>query len=260
LAGGDFGLYQLLGNRFEKVPVTFKSVSWEQGIQSDGKGKTFLGTDAGLVELSLTPGQKGFAERGFSQRPGSTDPGAYGVLVDGDAVWYGCGLELRRMDENGTRVLGKESGHPNRPLVAIRKDSSGNLWVRSETEGVFLLPAGQTQFRSPDRSMHGSSMDGVLPIDADGRILLPSADGLLIREGKGWQKIDRSAGLPGAVFSALEDRQHSLWIGMAGRGLVQWRGYHEWENYSSVSGLGSDMVYEILLQDRGVMWVATEGG
>jgi diguanylate cyclase (GGDEF)-like protein len=47
---------------------------------------------------------------------------------------------------------------------------------------------------------------------------------------------------------------------MAGRGLVQWRGYQEWESYSSESGLGSDIVYEILPQTHGVIWVATEGG
>src|ERR1035441_5447621 len=60
LVGGDFGLYHLSGNRFEKVTAAFNSVNWAQGIQSDGKGKTFLGTDVGLVELSLVPGLKGF--------------------------------------------------------------------------------------------------------------------------------------------------------------------------------------------------------
>ena len=77
--------------------------------------------------------------------------------------------------------------------------------------------------------------------------------GLLIGDKKGWQKVDRSAGLRGTVYSAFEDRQHSLWIGLAGRGLAQWRGYREWESYSTESGLASDLVYEILPQER---WVA----
>src|SRR6202034_4243888 len=51
LVGGDFGLYQLSGKRFLKLPGPFKTLSWAQGIQSDGKGLTFLGTDSGLVEL-----------------------------------------------------------------------------------------------------------------------------------------------------------------------------------------------------------------
>src|ERR1035438_426265 len=65
LVGGDFGLYRLSGNRFEKVPVAFKTVSWAQGIRSDGKGHTYIGTDSGLVELYSEPGQNGFAVRRF---------------------------------------------------------------------------------------------------------------------------------------------------------------------------------------------------
>jgi hypothetical protein len=40
---------------------------------------------------------------------------------------------------------------------------------------------------------------GKVATDAEGRILVPSPDGLLIRDGKGWQKIDRSVGLRGVV-------------------------------------------------------------
>jgi len=47
---------------------------------------------------------------------------------------------------------------------------------------------------------------------------------------------------------------------MAGRGLVQWRGYREWENYTSASGLASDAVHAILPQPNGVIWVGADGG
>src|ERR1039458_9057890 len=57
LVGGDFGLYRLSGNRFEKISGPFKTIPWASAIQSDGKGHTYLGTDAGLVELSSQPGQ-----------------------------------------------------------------------------------------------------------------------------------------------------------------------------------------------------------
>ena len=72
LTGGLFGLFRLHGNRFEKLSFDFKTVSWAQGIQSDGKGHTFLGTDSGLKELYTEPGKDGFAMRGFPQPPGTT--------------------------------------------------------------------------------------------------------------------------------------------------------------------------------------------
>ena len=260
LVGGTFGLYELRGNRFEKLVVPFKTVSWAQGIQSDGKGHTFLGTESGLTELESERGRDGFAVITLPRVPGTSGPEADAVLLDGDVLWYGCGLELCRRDSSGTRAFGRESGLPGQALLVIRKDREGNLWVRSRLVGVLVMPAGQSRFRRPDAPIPGSAMVGVPGVDADGRILLPSPDGLLIRDGKGWQKIDRSFGLRGAVYAVFEDRQHSLWIGLAGRGVAQWRGYREWESYSTASGLASDIVYEIQPQSNGTLWVGTEGG
>ena len=259
LAGGSFGLYHLHGNSFEKLPVPFKTVSWAQGIQPDGKGHTFLGTESGLKELYSKPGQDGFAIRGFPQSPATSGPSVDAVLVDGDVLWYGCGRKLCRRELDFTRVFGVESGLPDSAVMVIRKDGDGNLWVRARNAGVFVLPPGQTKFRRPDVPTP-STVVGVPGIDSSGRILLPSPAGLLIREGKHWQKIDRTFGLRGAVYSVFEDRRHSLWIGLAGRGLVQWRGYREWESYSTASGLASDIVYEILPRADGTLWVGTEGG
>ncbi len=259
LVGGNFGLYHLRGNRFEKLPVTFKAVSWAQGIQSDGKGHTFLGTDTGLVELHSEAGLDGFEEKEFAQAAGTSEPGVSAVLVDGDILWYGCGTQLCRRDGDETRVFGAESGLPNSVLLVIRKDGDGNLWVRANNAGVLMLPKGQSKFRKPGVSIPGTVI-GIPGVDKDGRILLPSAAGLLIQQGEGWKKIDQAAGLRGAVYAVFEDRQHSLWIGLAGRGLAQWRGYQEWMSYSTVSGLASDIVYEILPQADGTVWVGTEGG
>jgi diguanylate cyclase (GGDEF)-like protein len=260
LVGGSFGLYHLRGNRFDKVASTFKTINWAQGIQADGKGHTYLGTDAGLVELSRQPGQDGFSMRNIAPPTGVSGPEAYGIFLEGEVLWYGCGLELCRMDHGQIEVLGRDRGLPPRQVTTIRKDSLGNLWVRVRNDGVFVMPAGQAKFRKPDLPVPGKVMVGVPAMDTAGRILLPSADGLLIHDDKGWRKIGLSNGLRGDVYAALEDRQHSLWIGMAGRGLVQWRGYEEWVNYSTASGLASDVVYEILLQRGGVVWAGTEGG
>jgi diguanylate cyclase (GGDEF)-like protein len=264
LVGGDFGLFHLRDNRFERVAGPFKTVNWRQGIQADGVGHTFLGTDSGLVELSSAPSpgpvHDRFEARLIPRPPGTSGPEAGAVLADGQTVWFGCGRALCRMDGSGTRVYGPESGLPDRPLVAILKDSAGDLWVRSRADGVYVLPAGQARFHRPDSLVKPEATIGVPAVDGDGRILLPTPDGLLIQEENGWRRIDRAAGLRGDVFTAFEDRQHSLWIGMAGLGLVQWRGYREWEGYSSASGLLSEGVNEILPQADGTVWLGTVGG
>ena len=260
LALGAYGLIRLKGNHFEAVQGPFKNTYGAIGIQADGKGHTYIGTDQGLVELSLKPGKDEFALRLIPQATGSSGVAVEGVLVDEESVWYGCGHELCHMDKSGIRVFGRESGLSAHIVVAILKDHAGNLWVKFRDVGVLVLPAGQSQFRRPDFLRPGQILTSIPAIDADGRVLMPMPDGLLIGDEHDWQTIDHTAGLRGVAYTAFEDRQHSLWIGMEGRGLVQWRGYREWENYSTTSGLASETVYEILPQPGGSIWVGTEGG
>ena len=138
-----------LATALKSFATPFKAVSGLQGIQSDGKGHTFLGTDAGLVELS-------FAARPAMDLPSGAFPNpmehpgrsAYGIFIDGDALWYGCGLELCRMDAQGTRVLSRDSGLPADQIIAIQKDRAGNLWVTARNlGGMFVWPAGKANLR-----------------------------------------------------------------------------------------------------------------
>jgi diguanylate cyclase (GGDEF)-like protein len=260
LVGGSFGIYRLSGNRFKKFAIPFKNLSRLQGIQSDGKGRTFLGTDAGLVELYSQPGQVGYAIRTFTQPQGTSGPEANGILIDGDLLWYGCGVELCRMDAHGTRVLGRESGLPGQALLGILKDRAGNLWVSAQNAGIFVRPAGKVGFRRPRLPVLPANIRGTPILDSDGRILLPSPEGLLIGDEIGWKKIDRTFGLRGSVNTVYQDRQHTLWIGLGGRGLVLWHGNREWENYSAGSGLDAEFVYGILSGNNGSLWVATGSG
>src|SRR5580658_9049974 len=53
LVGGSFGLYIQTENRFESMPMPqAKEVNWGTGIQSDGKGRTYIATDAGLMAMT----------------------------------------------------------------------------------------------------------------------------------------------------------------------------------------------------------------
>jgi diguanylate cyclase (GGDEF)-like protein len=260
LVGGNFGLYRLSGNRFEKLVTPFKTVSSRQGIQSDGKGHTYLGTDAGLVEMDSSPGSHEIGFRRFPQPNGTSGMQVNGVFTDGDVLWYGCGLELCKTDARGTRVFSRESGLPPARILSIRKDTEGNLWVAAEGVGVFVWPAGAAKFKRPNLPVPPANMRETPILDRDGRLLLPSPAGLLVNDGRKWKRISRSAGLRGSVSTVYQDRQNALWIGLGGRGLVLWRGYGEWENYSSESGLAAEYVYGILPMKDGSLWVGTGSG
>ena len=266
IAGGAFGLIRLRGNRFEPVPTPFKYVGEVEGIQSDGRGHTYVNTERGLMELSSEAGKDGFVVRPIPLPAGIVPtllngvPEVGGVFLDGDSIWYACGAQLCRLQNNSTRIYGAEDGLPAHTVVSLLKDSEGCLWLRLRDVGVLVLPAGETKFQVPKALERGKYVAGIPALDAEGRVIMPLSDGmLLMREGRP-QKIDHAAGLRGAVFTAFEDRQHSLWIGMKGRGLEQWRGYREWENYTTDSGLLSDEVHAILPEADGTIWADTDGG
>ena len=270
LAGGDFGLYRFSGDRFEKLALPIHAVSATQGIQSDGHGKTYLATSDGLAELTRGAGQGEFSYHLFPHPPGISDPAAHSVLLDGNTIWYGCGEAICRTEVGGadgqraaaqkTTVLSTESGLAKDQWRAIVKDRDGALWVSGLTTGILERPTGQTVFKKPTDPAIQAALHGAPALDADGRVLLPSSMGLFISTRKGWHRIDRAAGLRGTIFSVFEDRQRSLWIGLAGHGLAQWRGYRQWETYTVDTGLSSDVVYDILPRPDGSVWVATGSG
>ncbi len=137
LVGAPFGLYRLTGNRFSQLAGNFTSVSETEGIQADGQGHTWLATDIGLVELTADPGQAQFTQQVIPRAQGSSSPAAHSVLLDGDAIWYGCGDEICHIDGKGvTSVLGRDAGLPAEPWQAIKKDRDGSLWVSGTMSGI----------------------------------------------------------------------------------------------------------------------------
>jgi hypothetical protein len=136
LVGGDFGLYQQSGTRFSRIVPAAGTVNWAQGIQSDGKGHTFVGTDTGLMELSLSLGRNQFEVRRFPQVPGTSGPEVYGIAVDDGIIWYGCGLELCRMGRNGTCPI-----HVRRNHARSFRNQMRQPWYRIRDHGQFSAGA-----------------------------------------------------------------------------------------------------------------------
>ena len=147
------------------------------------------------------------------------------ILVDGDVLSDGC-------DGNSAEGswISLESSESKADFGfccdGIRKDRDGNLWVRGRNAGVFVLPPGHMNFAGPMCRL--PVRWSAYLIDSSGRILLPSPAGLLIREGKHWQKSPHFRfAEPCIRFSRTGGTRCG--IGLAGRGLVQWRGYREWK-------------------------------
>ncbi|HME05405.1 MAG TPA: HD domain-containing phosphohydrolase, partial [Bryobacteraceae bacterium] len=259
LAGGQIGLFRKAGERFEPIPMPgAKSVSWFSGIQSDGKGSTWLATDAGLMVVTRKD-TTSFAFHLIGKPSGVENPNAYGLLVEGNTVWFGCDRQLCQFNGGRVAVFGMNAGLPLSQWKGIQRAGNGDLWVQGRSE-VAVLRRGAKRFESPDSQFLTTGATGVLSVDSAGRVVVGTNDGLVIRDGNSWKSVGRDAGLRGSVYCALQDREGSLWIGLLGRGLVRWAGYQEWEGFTSDSGLANEIVYETLPLSDGTVWAGTEAG
>ena len=261
LVGGRIGLYRFSRSHFEKVPLPDnRTVVWLGGLRADGKGHIYVGTNHGLLELTESPTSRQFDIRLIPSPPSVTNSPARGILINGDSVWYGCGGQICQLKNDQVRVFGAEAGLRPTPWTPIGRDADGNLWARGQRLGVATLAKGASTFEMQQTALLPNGVNGVAAVDFDGSILFPTADGLVIHRKNDWWKVARAEGLRGTVYATLLDREGSVWLGMAGRGLVRWAGYKTWESYTTDGGLGSDLAYQISPQRNGVLWVGTEAG
>lgn len=259
LVGGADGLFRLSGNHFEDIPLPGNpEVSRLHGIQTDGHGHTYVATSRGLMVLSGSRGN--FTFRTIPQQPSVSGREAWGVFLDGNAVWYGCGRQLCRMTEDRFQVFGPSSGLPPAIWIPVGRDLDGQLWVQGRGADIRVLPADASIFNKANGPLPPWGFTGLPGNDGAASIIFPSPDGLVIRRKDNWWTVGRNSGLEGTAYSVYRDNQGSLWIGLEGQGLVRWAGYRRWEAYTPDSGFDSDIAYQILTPSDGTVWVATVAG
>jgi ligand-binding sensor domain-containing protein len=222
LAGCRAGLYYLHGDRFESLALPGAgSVGSYSGIQSDGRGQTYIATERGLVVAAnaVAGGKPAFH---LLPTPEEADgSNAHGVFIEGTVVWYGCGHSLCRMTTNGVTVFGKKDGLPQGQWTCIRRDGRGDLWVNDKRRFA-VLRRGSSRFDASSASFPPTAGGGQLAVDAGGKLLVPTIQGLIVVDGQHVQEVGKREGLRAPVYSVLQDREGSIWLGLAGRAV--WRG------------------------------------
>jgi diguanylate cyclase (GGDEF)-like protein len=257
LIGKPQGLFRLKSDHFEPVQLGRKAGIWSyNGIVHDGSG-TWVATDAGLLSVSVGPDGSLTAQSG-PQPPSDSLLRAQSVFVGGASVWWGCGNSLCQYSDGQVTVRGLESGVEAAPVASITRDRSGNIWI-AQRRHLRVLHSGASRFEDPRTPLPVVS-PGAPRVDSQGRLLVPTNEGLAIGDGSTFHIAGRSSGILPPVYSVLQDRGGSVWLGLAGRGLVRWLGYGLWESFTAGSGLSGETVYEILPRPDGTVWTGGEAG
>lgn len=155
---------------------------------------------------------------------------------------------------------------PPTTYMAITEDTSGNLWIGSQTALVRWKPGSSTVFAPPALASHAGIGISAIAANPDGSLWV----GMALRgRGLGLQHFEhgvwKSFVVPGFDSSTLVvqtvalDRNNTLWIGTIDQGIYRIAGKRV-DHFGSADGLSGDSVRRFFEDREGNMWITTSRG
>jgi diguanylate cyclase (GGDEF)-like protein len=193
----------------------------------------------------------------------------------GHRIWVGCGKRIYSLPSGriGNRLgtgegeveeWGVDQGLAADDFQKVFLDRAGTLWAAG-LKHVMVLPVGATRFI--DRSIPGSDPEnryGHAPMveDPEGRILVPTEEGVARWDKTGWRLLGRENGLhhTSHISGIAFDTGGDLWLSSRGGGIYQWVGYQNWEAWTDTQGLPSALIWTIRSTGDGRAMIGTERG
>ena len=252
-------IFRFDGRRFDAIPGIEGLIRGAQVIADRAGGGVLITTLNGIQEVFR--GADGiFSTRPYVLPEALVNKPMRGILRDGGRLWFGCDQHLCMEEAGRISLFGSEQGLPEDTWDGVQVSPDGSVWARS-SKSLYRRPPGQPRFSQEKPDIASSGFWGALRLGRDGSILVPTDQGLAIHTAAGWSIVDREHGLRNENAAAvLEDREGSVWIGLAGAGLARWIGRGIWESWTTHQGLPSDMIWNIRRDRFGALWVATSLG
>jgi len=253
------GIFRFDGHRFLAVEGIHGLFRGTQVMAAGQGGAVLITTLTGIYEA--TPGADGLFHTGSYPLPlGLAGKPTHGIVRQGDHLWFGCGQELCMEQAGQISVLGSQQGLPDDAWDGIQISPDGTVWARSPRR-LYTRAPGQVRFSQENADIGSSGFWGAVALTRDASVMVPTDQGLAIRGKQGWKLVNRQHGLRNEnTVAVLEDREGSVWIGLAGGGLARWLGKGSWEAWKMEQGLPSDIVWNIRRDRKGALWVGTSFG
>jgi ligand-binding sensor domain-containing protein len=204
-----------------------------RALLKDSFGNIWIGTrDAGLNKLETKTGKVFAFKPSIQYRNSICDNNILGLYQDDDGlIWVGTNNGLNTIDPvtHKIRVFKNDPDDPNsissNTVYDFLKDHQGNLWVAT-LNGLNLFHPGSGTFSSYKNLWH-----------------------------------DENKVITDRLFCLYEDRDNNLWLGTRGGGLELFdRQNHTFKSYTVEDGLPNNVVYKIIEDDNGHLWMSTNWG
>ncbi len=252
------GLAVQSGTRFVpvKLPSGIHSFATYQPIVVRHEG-IYLASDNGLW-LFAAAGASAVAVK-QQVFPGQEVGLVYGG-TDGK-VWFTLGSRVGWLEDTvRPHFLPVQKEVPDERMTALLQDGKGRLWLRTSRHLLRLDP-GSEQFVADAPDLPPANDVGVPAIDGHGRLMVPTISGLFLRYEDHWDVINKRRGTAAnAMFSAIQDREGTYWLGLGGNGIQRWQGEGRWSGWTDAEGLPDNVVWAEMRDHQQRLWVGTNDG
>jgi len=254
-----------------------------RAVHEDRKGNLWIGGYGGLDKYDRSSGK--FIH--FSNRGDYTKsiPGTIMVFCEDfdnpfKILWMGTESHyLIKFDLSTETVvryplLNKNTATPlARSFRAVLCDESGYLWIGTQN-GLFTFDKDTEKFNLYKPSLDGSVYSGPLAVNViyeskfeylwigtvDKGLFRLDRDSGAFKHYDFHPEGDESSGLNN-ILSLHEDQDGILWIGTLGGGLVRLESISgKYKFYTETHGLPNNVVYGILEDEKGFLWLSTNKG
>lgn len=236
-------------------------------------GDVYVGTDGGgLNSFNLNTGLFSHPTlNGASQQLA-----ILAVERVGNELWIGTylkGLYLYDIKTGSSRqILSGPGKISSNDIFCIKKDSQGRVWLGTNGHGVDMYDPREKKFYNFDSHISGAQH---LPTNDFIRVLQEDSEGNMWigTNGSGIAivspKLDNirlinttNSNLPNDYILSVHRAKNGVtWVGTNGGGLSRYnKDTRSFESFSEENGLGNAVIYKILEDESGKLWVSTNKG
>jgi signal transduction histidine kinase/ligand-binding sensor domain-containing protein/DNA-binding response OmpR family regulator len=157
-------------------------------------------------------------------------------------------------------------------VFCIKKDSRGMVWIGTNGQGIDVYdPHKHTFYRynggeTGARHLPTNNFIRVIEEDKEGKMWVGTVGSgiavLDVQAGKAQLLNTTNCNLPNNYILSIHQAQNgTVWVGTNGGGLSRYnKAAHSFESFSEENGLGNAVIYKILEDYSGKLWVSTNKG
>lgn len=239
-------------------------------VLHDAEGRLWVGTGEGLNLFE----SDGKPAGNWTMKSGMTGDGVYALTAapSGEIFAGTAPAGVVRFSKDGRLVhgYGAASGLQLEQVNSLALDHDQILWVAG-SGGFFrsLTPisaASQLHFQRVDiPGVPPNAYFHAVQFDRQGVLWMTTSYGLARFDGKSWRLLTEKDGLTSADISPMVIHGDDVWIGYRdslGIAKIHWRdgAAPEIANITQQQGLSSDLVYAMVFDRIGRLWVSTDNG